>query len=228
MTNRVQPTADTEHLATLIGQSKDFAAKRGCRRKLAGHAVAQLLDLYGQRDVPIRVIAERFGVSLALVCTTAEKAGMPMRGRGRTRLREPSQRQHALLTEAWNSSYQAAGLKFLITKQGVGMLVKRWRAWTEENLGPRRRGGAPRSAIAIDGRAPAICLPSSRQPKSSVVSFRLSLPALAALRCRLVNRDSGAARSEHDVARLIVLKFLEGDRVPESSGQQPSIPDQHV
>jgi hypothetical protein len=162
------------------------------------------------------------------VCITAKKAGMPMRGRGRTRLREPTQRQRALLTEAWKLSYYAAGLKFGITKQGVGMLVKRWRTWAEKKLGPRQRGYAPRAPIAIGGSATAICAPSPRRPKTRVVSFRLSLPALAALRRRMVCYDSRATCSEHDVARRIVLEFLEGDGVPESNGQQPSVPDRHA
>ncbi len=202
--------------------------KRGRRSKLGKQAVEELLYLYAQRDVPIRVIAEQCGVSLPLVCTTAKQAGVPMRGRGRTRLLEPSQKHHAMLPEAWNSSYHAAGLKFGVTRQAIWTLAKRWRTWAENRLGQRQRGYAPRSTIASGGPATAIYAPPSRQPKSRVVSFRLSLPALAALRCRLVNCDSSAARSEHDVARLIVLKFLEGDRVPEINSQQPSIPDQHA
>ena len=204
----------------LKSEPKIVITKRGRRSKLGKQAVEELLYLYAQRDVPIRFIAEQCGVSLPLVCTTAKQAGVPMRGRGRTRLLEPSQKHHAMLAEAWNSSYHAAGLKFGVTRQAIWTLAKRWRTWAENRLGQRQRGSAPRSTIASGGPATAIYAPPSRQPKSRVVSFRLRSPALAALRRRLVIGDLGAARSEHDVARLIVLKFLEGDCIPSTRRQQ--------
>ena len=220
MSNSAANHGIIEHRSALKREPKIAIKKRGRRPKLGMQAVEELLYLYAQRDVPIRVIAEQCGVSLPLVCTTAKQAGVPMRGRGRTRLLEPSQKHHAMLAEAWNSSYHAAGLKFWVTRQAIWTLAKRWRTWAENRLGPRQRGYAPRSTIATGGPATVIYAPPSRQPQSRVVSFHLRPPALAALRRRLESCDLGAARSEHDVARLIVLKFLEGDCIPSTSGQQ--------
>lgn len=103
-----------------------------------------------------------------------------------------------ILLEAWTSTYSAAGVRFDLSKQRIGHLAKRWKAWAVAQFGPRNI--KPGEIDEKQEQQPADPV------KPHVISFRVTDSGLN----KLQSQAGGAlAHSPHSVARFLLLRSLE-------------------
>lgn len=76
-------------------------------------------------------ISKKYGVCTATLTVWANKAGLPLRHRGRRRMTEPTPRQRSIVEMARICTYDAIADRFGITKQGVYRIVRRWKSAVE-------------------------------------------------------------------------------------------------
>jgi hypothetical protein len=87
----------------------------------------QVLTDYQANQKTTNEIARESHVSTATITVWAKHAGLPLRGRGRWRMNEPSLRNKAILELAQTSTCAAAGRRFGISRQCAWRIVKRWK-----------------------------------------------------------------------------------------------------
>ena len=158
--------------------------------------------MYRSGQATSKEIAQRFHVSPATLTVWARKSRVPLRGRGRRAGVEPSAAIQLILLEAWTGSYAAAGVRFGVTKQRVGQLVKRWRAWAVAQFGQRKT----RHHKTDQGQEQRAIAPV----RPHVISFRIADSELTKLLAEGGTGSGPWARSPHSVARSCLLRFLEG------------------
>lgn len=172
----------------------------GRRRKLSKREVDSLLAVYRKGEKTTAEIARCHGIHPSLVTYMAKRAGLPLRGRGSRPHREPSLEAQQALLEAWTNTYTAAAARCNVTKQHIGQLVKRWKAWATTQFGPRAiKRAAPRGKQQHRPAKPV---------RPHVISFRVTDSELANLQVQLGRLPEPRACSPHSAARFYLLRSL--------------------
>jgi hypothetical protein len=87
----------------------------------------QVLADYQANQKTTNEIAQAHHISLATITGWAKKAGLPLRRRGRWRMKEPTPRHITMIELAKTFSYRALGSRFGVSGQSVWRMVNRWR-----------------------------------------------------------------------------------------------------
>ncbi len=133
-------TGNLPETNTKKGQRTNWPGHRCIRGRLSEAETEALLSDYREGTVLVRQIAERYSVSPGTVSQTAKRADFRIRGRGRRELLEPTVLHKKILSMAWISTYDIVAANFSTSKQNIGRIVNRWRAWCEKMWGRRKRG----------------------------------------------------------------------------------------
>jgi hypothetical protein len=181
-------------------------AKKKSPRTTKAHIQKPLpteMAAYVAGKVKTAEIARALGLSEATITARAKAAGLPLRGRGRWALSEPTERQREIITIALTVSGSEAAKRYAISKQRVSRLLKRWSAWIKQNF----------SAIEQKPKKDKICpvqiaKPLTDKPKLHVISFRVDETVRQNLQTRLKTPFFQDCRSENDVARGIVALYF--------------------
>jgi len=199
MTDSVQRHTIIEHHKTRNGEHNRRRGN-GRRRKLSKCEVNSLLTLYRVSEQTTDELARCYGIHASLVTYLAKRAGIPLRGQGvRPRL-APSHKAQVLLLEAWTTTYAEAATRFGVSKQHVGHLVKRWKAWAIAQFGQRKIKRV--ESLGSQEQRPV------KSARPHVISFRVTDSELANLQVQLGTLPGPWACSLHSAARFHVLRSL--------------------
>lgn len=98
--------------------------------------MADALKEYANTTIPTKDIAARYGVSASTLTVWATKAKIPLRGRGRDKMKQPDSRTREILETAETLTLEETGERFGMTKQRVAKIVKRWEGWQRPTQSP--------------------------------------------------------------------------------------------
>lgn len=154
--------------------------------KLTVEASRAAMTDYLAKKKTLNQISQRYGLSPAAITVTAKKLGLPLRNRGRWRLKHPTTLHKKIITTAETKSGRYAAAKFGISKQRVSAIVHRWKGWRTAEKAKRQ-------------------LPAKR---SYVVSFRIARNSHDQLQRILVHPWFRHWSSPGDAARDILISFL--------------------
>lgn len=99
-------------------------------------------------EINVQAIAERHGISVATLLSWVKAQRVPGRRRGRRKLVRPTPRHKAILDRVALYSYEDVAQQLGVTKQEVGRVVKRWRAYAPPRQAPFKVG----DVLHCDGR----------------------------------------------------------------------------
>lgn len=167
---------------------------------LSKREVDSLLRLYQKNEQTTDELARRYGVHASLVTYLAKQAGIPLRGQGvRPRL-APSHKAQELLLEAWTTTYAEAAARFGVSKQHVGHLVKRWRAWAVAQFGPRKIKRV--ESLGNQEHRPV------KTVRPHVICFRVTDSELGELEAQRGKLPAPWVSSSHSAARFHLIRSL--------------------
>ena len=110
--------------------------------------MAATLADYQKREMTTEEIAAKHGISTATITVWAKKAGLTLRQRGRRRQERPTAHQMEIIKLASLYKYDQVGARFMMHKQSVHRIVKRWRNWAS----PRQAPFAPGDILLWRGK----------------------------------------------------------------------------
>ena len=146
------------------------------------------MEEYARGKKSVGEIAKRHGITPGALTARAKKLGLPLRGRGRWRLKSPTAKHKEIIAFAEKESGQAAALKFGITKQRVSKIVGRWKK--------KRPSSSDEAKIPRDER------------KLHVISFRVDDFLFGQLQRELQRNLFKELDSPSEVARELLMLFL--------------------
>lgn len=99
--------------------------------------MADALKDYGDASFSARDIADKYGVSMSTLTVWARKAGVKLRGRGRTKQTQPDSNTRRILEAAEVMPQEVVGRQFGgVTKQRISKILKRWQNWRKPDRSP--------------------------------------------------------------------------------------------
>lgn len=98
--------------------------------------VAAVLRDYQTTTMKVTEIATKHGISLPTVTAWVKRAKLALRGKGRRKKTEPDAMDKRVLDLVDVMTYERAAARLKTTKQNVGRIVKRWRAWRKPQTPP--------------------------------------------------------------------------------------------
>lgn len=144
-------------------------------------------------------IARQHGFSASVLSFWARKLGLPLRRRGRRRLAAPSLQHRRILTLVQHYGMAATARRIGRTRQYVQQIVARW----APGLRPVR---------AVPPVSYRRCR-EGHQPRDYIVCFRVSEQEIKDLaNAEILDMPRGL--SAHEIAREVVLRFLDVKRQP--------------
>ncbi len=195
-------------MRTLIKQQLDTIVKHEDSRFEAAAATLQgrqrlrkrVLGFYSAGDLTLVQISKMHGVPPPTITVWAKQEGLPPRKRGRRIMAVPCLQMQQALRSLETQTYEQLASKLWVSRARVGQVVSRWRPWIKDNnLRIGRDRIKPRKLPQLRQR---------REPKVSVVSFRLTEQQVK----KLVNSPSPKpptnVRSIHQLARALLLRTL--------------------
>jgi transposase-like protein len=110
--------------------------------------MSDALKDYANTEIPTSEIATKYRVSPSTLTVWAKKAKVPLRGRGRSKLKQPNARTREILELAEVMVLEDVGGRFGMSKQRVAKIVKRWKDWKR----PRQSPFVPEDVILWKGK----------------------------------------------------------------------------
>jgi transposase len=199
MNEAVFSHTEIEQHVTRSGEH-NLRSGKGPRRKLTDAEIETVLAMYREGEKTTAEIAEGYGIHPSIVTYMAKRAGLSLRGRGGRPRVEPSAKVQEILLEAWTTTYAEAAVRFNVSKQRVGQLVKRWHAWAVAQFGPREI--KPQDVQVEQVPCPA------NPVRPHVITFRVTDSELAKLLAEGGNRPDPWGCSPHSTARFLLFRSL--------------------
>jgi len=98
--------------------------------------VAAVLHDYRTTNMKVTEIAAKHGVSLPTVSAWVKRAHLRLRGKGRRKKTEPAALDMRVLKLVDVLTYEQAAARLKTSKQNIGRIVKRWKAWRKPQVPP--------------------------------------------------------------------------------------------
>lgn len=148
------------------------------------------------------VLARRHGVSPASVCNWVRTLPRQPGKRGRKAHTAPTLGQQEMLRDVCTETFQAVATRHGVSRQFVHHLAKRWKVWTEQQLGPRcleKQQGSKRVDVVK-----RVELTFS----SKVISFRVPDSVVVKIDSLRTHTAQFRLESVHFIARELLLAGL--------------------
>ena len=189
---KLAPLAYTQYRCCVKSQkTKNWKTKR----RTSSRELELMMRDYVEGKKSVVEIANNYGITPGALTMRAKKLGLPLRGRGRWRLKSPTALQKEIIAVAEKESCQQTAKKFGISKQRVSQIVRRW-----TNKSPSRE--------TYGGQAQQATPPGPRHTKVHVISFRVDDQVFARLSRELQRSLFNDLDSPSEVARELLMIFL--------------------